>query len=73
VIDLTLAQRWSGHPPQKGEHGAVPFQCGRKYGHSIAIGAAFTLRLCCALAENASCCSANNKTKKSAYAPRSVS
>jgi regulator of protease activity HflC (stomatin/prohibitin superfamily) len=27
VIDLTVAQRWSGHPPQTilGDHGAVPF------------------------------------------------
>jgi regulator of protease activity HflC (stomatin/prohibitin superfamily) len=27
VIDLTLAQWWSGHPPQTtlGEHGAAPF------------------------------------------------
>jgi regulator of protease activity HflC (stomatin/prohibitin superfamily) len=27
VIDLTLAQRWSGQPPQTilGEHGAAPF------------------------------------------------
>lgn len=27
VIELTLAQRWTGHPPQTilGEHGAVPF------------------------------------------------
>jgi regulator of protease activity HflC (stomatin/prohibitin superfamily) len=27
VIDLTLAQRWTGHPPQTilGDHGAIPF------------------------------------------------
>jgi hypothetical protein len=66
VIDLTLAQRWSGHPPQtilgRSGSGAV-FQCGRKHGLSGAAGAAFALRLCCALVENASCCTATNKTK----------
>jgi hypothetical protein len=51
--------------------GSAVFQCGRKHGLSAAAGAAFALRLCCALVENASCCTANNKTKPQPIRPRS--